>query len=120
MLSRLRQRGGWIPTYDDWYVCDNSGPVNNNFLGDVQVGLLLPNAAGDAAGWTGSGGGAHYGYVDENPLDSDASYVETDQSGAEELWNYQDPVSCPFSAGDSGQYGLPRDGRRELLPQDPD
>ena len=95
----LAAAGGWIPTYDDWYVCDDSGPLNNNFLGDVQVGLLLPNAAGDAAGWTGSGGGAHYGYVDENPLDSDASYVETNQSGAEELWNYQDPVSAPSVLG---------------------
>jgi hypothetical protein len=98
-VVELAAANGWIPTYDDWYVCDNSGSLNNNFLGDVQVGLLLPNAAGDAAGWTGSGGGAHYGYVDENPLDSDTSYVETNQSGAEELWNYQDPVSCPSVLG---------------------
>ncbi len=33
--------------YDDWYVCDGSGAVNNDFLGDIQVVDLSVTADGD-------------------------------------------------------------------------
>jgi hypothetical protein len=32
--------------YDDWYVCDTAGAVNNDFLGDVRIEPLYPNADG--------------------------------------------------------------------------
>jgi hypothetical protein len=38
--------GAPVPTYDDLYICDTSGSTNNNFLGDVRIDCLRPNADG--------------------------------------------------------------------------
>ena len=37
----------WLPLfqYDDWWVCDNSGTINNNFMGDMRILNLVPVGA---------------------------------------------------------------------------
>ena len=66
------------PTWDvdDLYVLDGtaSTPANNDFLGDVRVEGLDPNAAGSNAAWTPSAG-ANYACVNETPPTDDTSYV---------------------------------------------
>ena len=52
-------------TWDDLYICDMSGPCNNDFLGDVHVGALVPTGAGTYTEFTPSAGSnwenvAHY------------------------------------------------------------
>src|SRR5262249_28298610 len=60
--------------YDDVYICDGAGSVNNNFLSDVRVEAIFPNAAGSSAQWTPSAG-SNYQCVDENPPNDDTDYV---------------------------------------------
>jgi hypothetical protein len=79
---------GNYPYYDDFYVCDNSGSANNDFLGVCQALAIFPTADAGTNAWTTSTGGTHYNLVSENPVDDDASYVESATSGQEELWNY--------------------------------
>lgn len=50
---------------DDFYVCDASGSTNNDFLGDVRVDTLFPNADGTYSQFTCSTGTSHYALVDE-------------------------------------------------------
>jgi hypothetical protein len=42
--------------YDDLYICDGLGSVNNDFLGDVRVQTLLPTGAGSSTQFTPSTG----------------------------------------------------------------
>lgn len=74
-------------TYDDIYICDDSGSVNNDFLGDCSVLAIFPNAAGDATDWTPDSGN-NYERVDEAESDDDTTYVESSTSTDEDLYNY--------------------------------
>ncbi len=77
--------------YDNLYVCNTAGSHCNDFLGPIKITTAYPVAAGDAAEWTGSGGGSHYTYVDDFPSpNDDTDYVESETIGQKELWNYLD------------------------------
>lgn len=71
---------------DDVYGLDTTGAVNNDFLGDVTVVTLRPNAAGDSTQFTPSAG-ANYECTDETQVDSDTSYVESSTVGHVDLYN---------------------------------
>lgn len=73
--------------FDDIYICDDSGSVNNDFLGNCRVDALWPNAAGDATDFTPSAG-SNYAAMDENPADEDTTYVESSTSTDQDLYNY--------------------------------
>jgi hypothetical protein len=86
--------------YDDFYLCDSSGAVNNTFLGDVRVDTLFPNADGFYSQFTPSTGTSHFACVDETlPLTSDFvsggtigfkdSYALTDLTGAASVLGVQ-------------------------------
>ena len=51
--------------FDDFYICDQSGSTNNNFLGDVRIDTIFPNADGNYLQFTPSTGTDHYALVDE-------------------------------------------------------
>lgn len=53
-------------TFDDFYLCDQSGSTNNDFLGDVRVDTLYPTSDGNYSQFTPSTGTTHYTLVDES------------------------------------------------------
>lgn len=57
-------------TWDDVYICDDTGLTNNTFLGDVRVQTLLPTGAGASTQFTPSVG---FNWDNVN----DAPYVST-------------------------------------------
>lgn len=63
-------------TFDDVYVCDDAGSVNNTFLGPLKVTGQLPDSVGDDADFTPSAG-ANWQNVDENPSDNDTTHNES-------------------------------------------
>lgn len=73
--------------FDDIYICDTSGSVNNNFLGSKKVVAIYPNAAGDSTQFTPSTGN-NYAAVDENPPNDDTDYVESGTSSHLDLYNF--------------------------------
>jgi len=79
--------GDWI---DDLYICDNTGTQNNDFLGDIKVVTIYPNADGTNAAWTPSSGTAHYAVVDEAPANDDTDYLYTSTVGATDTLNFED------------------------------
>jgi hypothetical protein len=65
-------------SYDDVYVLDSAGSVNNTFLGDQHVETIYPNADGNYGQWTPSSGTSHNALVNEHSgtyPDGDTSYV---------------------------------------------
>lgn len=64
---------------DDIYVCDSSGTINNDFLGDVSVTTLFPTKAGTSLDFTTSTGTDHFALIDEMPFTAvpdDTDYVQ--------------------------------------------
>lgn len=65
-------------TFDDFYLCNQSGSTNNNFLGDCRIDTLYPTSDGNYSQFTPSTGTTHYTLVDETtPNTSDYNESST-------------------------------------------
>jgi hypothetical protein len=69
--------------FDDVYICDATGSIHNDFLGDVKIVTLLPNGNGRVNQWTRTGGtsSGNYTAVNEVPPNGDTSYVSSSTAG---------------------------------------
>lgn len=91
--------GGVSPHVDDFYICDDTGSApHNNFLGDIRVQTIVPNAAGSSTQFTPSSG-ANYTTVDELPY-STSDYVSSSTSG------HRDTYALSNIGATSTIYGL--------------
>jgi len=70
---------------DDWYVCDGSGTINNDFLGDCHIEAVFPAGAGDSTQWTPSTGN-NWECVDDGGSNQDFDYIESDTPGNKDLY----------------------------------
>ncbi len=62
--------------YDDFYILNTAGAMINDFLGDIRIDALYPNADGHYKEWTPNTGTDHYALVDDatpNTSDYNAS-----------------------------------------------
>lgn len=75
--------------YDDFYVCNQSGTTNNDFLGDVKVRTIYPSGAGNSTDWTPSAG-SNYQCVDESPANGDTDYVSETTAGDHDTYALDD------------------------------
>lgn len=66
--------------YDDVYICDTTGAVNNDFLGDNRVEAIMPTGAGANTDWTPLTP-PNFSEVNEIPPDGDTSYVSSNTPG---------------------------------------
>lgn len=85
--------------YDDIYVLDGTGSVNNDILGDSRVETLFPNADGNYSQWDGSDGNQinNYLLVDETNQNGDTDYVETSTVNNIDTYNFGNLSSTPTS-----------------------
>jgi len=78
---------------DHLVICDDTGSANNDFLGEVYVGSLLPSADGDDLDWTPSTGATHYTLVNEvmpgTPTTQDLLRVTSDTVSDFDRWFMQ-------------------------------
>ncbi len=79
----------YSPTFDDLYVCDSTGTINNDFLGNMKVVSILPDGVGTNADFTPSAG-ANFTCVDEEIINDDTDYVESGTSGHKDTHSYAD------------------------------
>lgn len=84
---------GTIQNYfDDFYACDDTGAVNNDFLGDVQLQAIYPDAPGSSAAWTKGGttpAATNWQSVKETSPDDDVTYVKSSTVGNLDMYNMQ-------------------------------
>ena len=63
---------------DDMYYLDNTGAVNNDFLGDCVIEGRLPTGDGATTDWTPSAGSDHFALLDDPATThSDTDYVSS-------------------------------------------
>lgn len=88
MFSLYSGAGGAEAWHDDVYVCDTTGAVNNDFLGDIMVVDETPNQDGIYQEWTPLSGTDHFAMVDEIPPDGNTSYVSDGTIGHRDTYKY--------------------------------
>ena len=82
--------GGYV-SFDDFYVCDTTGSINNDFLGDVRVHTRMPDGDATPNQFTAVGAGTDkWERVDESPDDEDTTYLHTATVGHEERFGFPD------------------------------
>ena len=72
---------------DDLYICDGSGSINNDFLGDVRVQSVFPSGAGATTQMTPSAG-SNYACVDETAPNGDTDYVSETTAGEKDTYAF--------------------------------
>jgi len=75
--------------FDDLYFCNQSGSVNNDFLGDCRIITIRPNGAGALTEWTPSTG-SNYQNVDDATPNDDTDYNATDALNAIDTFAFED------------------------------
>lgn len=78
--------------FDDLYMCDATGPSNNDFLGDVRVQTLVPNAPGTYTSFTPTGSATNWQNVDELPY-SVSDYNTSSTTGAKDSYALSDVLA---------------------------
>ena len=73
--------------FDDIYVADDSGTINNDWLGSVEVVTVFPTSDGTVTQWTPSTGVDNYALLDEIPA-SDTDYIEASASTTRDLYGH--------------------------------
>jgi hypothetical protein len=78
--------------FDDYYMLNGAGAVNNDLLGDCCVYALFPNGNGNYSQWVGSDGNStdNYLLVDENPDPNTSDYVENSTAGNKDSYPMSD------------------------------
>lgn len=78
--------------WDDMYVCDDTGAINNDFKGDSQIRGGLPNGAGDVQQWTPGTGVTHHTLVDDaaTGVTDGTDNNNDDTNGHKDLYDFQD------------------------------
>src|SRR5690606_31110163 len=85
-VNQIRIEGPNATDFDDFYVCDLSGSVANDFIGPLRIETLMPTGDGAAAAWTPSTGSDHYALVDEIGPNGDTDYNVTNSAGNRDLF----------------------------------
>lgn len=75
--------------YDDLYVCDDAGSVNNDFLGDVKITAIYPNADGTYSDFTPSHATPHYQLVDDG-IHAASDYNQSGTVGHKDSYQMSD------------------------------
>lgn len=83
--------------FNDLYVCNNQGGINDDFLGPCRIEMLWPTANGTTNQWTPSAG-SNYQNVDEIPNpDSDTTYNAETTANEIDLYVISDLLSASSS-----------------------
>ncbi len=77
------------PYFDDFYICNGAGSINNDFLGNVHILAIFPDGDGASSDWTPNTVNNYEG-VDETVADGDTTYVESNTVNHVDLYTYAD------------------------------
>ena len=104
--------------FDDYYVCNGLGTVNNDFLGDLRVQAIFPDGAGGNTQWTPSAN-ANWQNVDETTPNDDTDYNSDATVGDRDTYTYGNlsPATASIKAVQIMTYARKDDaGTRTIAP----
>ncbi len=80
--------GGTATRFDDIYICDNTGGIHDDFLGDKVVLGILPTADGATNDWVPQTGSDNYAMVDDAANAANADYVSSNTDADVDLYEF--------------------------------
>ena len=80
---------------DDFYICDNTGPALNTFLGNTRVPAQVPGGAGASTQWIPTGSASANWQLASNPYMDDSSYVSCATAGDIDLYTLSPVANAP-------------------------
>jgi len=81
--------GGASCRIDDIAICDNTGGIHNDFLGDKVILGILPNGDGASSDWEPSTGSTHSTLVDDTAVTpDDTDYVSSNVDSDLDLYEF--------------------------------
>lgn len=81
--------GGASCRFDDIVICDDTGGIHDDFLGDKVILGILPNADGASSQWLPSTGSAHSVLVDDTAVTpNDDDYVSSNVDSDLDLFEF--------------------------------
>jgi hypothetical protein len=87
MFGSIRYDNAHWDNFNDLYICNTSGEFNNDFLGDIRVDAIWPQANGNYSQMTPSGEAVNFLCVDDTPaIDEDATHVSADAVGEKDTY----------------------------------
>lgn len=87
-VFRFNSGAGFV-RFDDIYVCDDTGGIHDDFLGDKVVLGSLPNGDGASIQWLPSTGSTHFNLVDDTAATpNDADYVSSNTDTDLDLYEF--------------------------------
>lgn len=94
LIDAVQLHGGsnTTPAFDDLYIVDTNGSVNNDFLGDIRIETLYPNANGSSSQFVGSDGDSidNYQLVNEAGAPNTTNYVSSSTVGQKDTYGFTD------------------------------
>ena len=89
-FDRVRLNNEWTSKdiFDNLYVCNSLGTVNNNFLGNIQVRVARPDLDDTANFVTTTPSANHYANTNDEVSDENTSYSQDNTSGRRELYDH--------------------------------
>lgn len=98
-LIKLNGIGVINADFDDFYLNDGAGSVNNDFLGDVRVDCYMPSGNGNSSQLVGSDNNStdNYLLVDETSQNGDTDYVQSSTVNNKDTYAFTDMSHTPAS-----------------------
>ncbi len=87
--------------YDDIFIWNGAGSVNNTFLGDCSIQTLYADGNGNYSAWVGSDGNSvnNYQQVDEAGASSTADYNESGTATNKDTYTFSDASAATVIKG---------------------
>lgn len=76
-IQPFASSGSYNFKIDDLYVLNDTGAMNNTFLGECRVQTQFPTADGDQNDFAITGASTNWEAVSENPADDDTSFISS-------------------------------------------
>jgi hypothetical protein len=83
------ERNRLAADFDDFYIANAAGTMNNTWIGDARVDTLRPTGPGANTGFTPTPAGANWQNVDEADTDL-TDYVQSTATGQRDTYAYAD------------------------------
>jgi len=87
--------------FDDIYICDETGPQCNTFLGQIKIATIYPDGNGNDSDFVGSDSNSvdNYLLVDDTTPDGDTTYSESGGATELDLYTYDAAPASIIIAG---------------------
>lgn len=85
---RLNAGATNLHRFDDWYIANTAGAVNNDFIGQLKVECLFPTGVGNSSGFAATGAATGWQATKDVNPDEDATYSGSAVVGTTDTYTF--------------------------------